>query len=64
MDQTLQAYVELWSEPDADRREALVRACLGEDAEIIGQGTGSRGVGPCWTKWPVFCAPTRAFVPY
>jgi hypothetical protein len=36
MDQTLQAYVELWSEPDADRREALVRACLSEDAEIIG----------------------------
>lgn len=43
MDQTLQAYVELWSEPDAGRREALVRACLKDDAEIIGPGYRFKG---------------------
>lgn len=39
----LQAYVDLWSEPDATRRAALLDRCWREDSEIIGPGYHFRG---------------------
>jgi hypothetical protein len=36
MDEVLRAYVDVWSEPDAARREALLDVCWTEDSEVIG----------------------------
>jgi len=38
VESVLRAYVEVWSEPDATRREALLRICWSEDSEILGPG--------------------------
>jgi hypothetical protein len=43
MQAVLRAYVELWSEPDAGRREELLRICWTEASEIIGPGYYFKG---------------------
>ena len=43
MKHLLRAYTDLWSEPDAARREELLDRCWSEEAEIIGPGYRFKG---------------------
>ena len=43
IDRVLAAYAAIWSEPDAARREALLKSCWSEDSEIAGPGYAFKG---------------------
>lgn len=43
IDRVLAAYTAVWSEPDAARREALLKSCWSEDSEIVGPGYAFKG---------------------